>query len=102
MIKLHRLFFDQGNSSTRPKILDPILVSMTDQIMPERLRTRTQQANNCRKSNEEEKIMPIKVEKTIKSEERPLLDVGEFESEEKLQQNILEHYKGLSPQKEKY
>lgn len=67
---------------------------MTDQIIPERLRTRTQQANNYRKKNEEEKFTPMKVEKQIKSEERPLLDVGEFESVEKMQQTIIEHYKG--------
>ena len=75
---------------------------MTDQIIPGRLRARPQPANNCRKNNEEEKIMPIKVQKQIKLEERPLLDVGGFESEEEMQQTILEHFKGLSPEKEKY
>ena len=74
---------------------------MNDQIVPERLRTRPQQANNCRNNNEEEKIMQIKVQKQLNSEERPLLDIGEFESLEKMQETILEHYKGLSLKKEK-
>jgi len=81
-------------SSSRPKTLDPSLVSMTDQIVPGRLRTRPQQASYSQKNNEEEKIMPIRVQKQIKSEERPLLDIGEFESLEKMQETILEHYKG--------
>ena len=74
---------------------------MTDQKVPGRLRTRPQQASYSQKNNEEEKIMPIRVQKQIKSEERPLLDVGEFESVEKMQQSILEHYRGLSLKKEK-
>ena len=74
---------------------------MDDQIVPEKLRTRPQQASYSRNNIEEEKIMQIKVQKQLNSEERPLLDIGEFESLEKMQETILEHYKGLSLKKEK-